>query len=76
MRSWQTMKHPLVTAVETTELSKCLKTVVEALQSANEFGTYPSIQTLPHIFVTVLVTTSTTDLSVLYNISKTIDVLL
>jgi hypothetical protein len=35
-----------------TDLSKRPKTVVEALQSANEFGTYPSIQTLLHIFAT------------------------
>ena len=42
-----------------TNLSKRPKTVVEALQSANEFGTYPSIQTLLHIFATLPVTPST-----------------
>ena len=46
-----------------TDLSKRPKTVVEALQSANEFGTYPSIQTLLHIFATLPVTTSTTERS-------------
>jgi len=46
-----------------TDLSKRPKTVVGALQSANEFGTYPSIQTLLHIFATLPVTTSTTERS-------------
>ena len=33
------------------------------LQSANEFGTYPSTKTLLHIFATLPVTTSTTERS-------------